>query len=56
SETLVERVQFIENQVALSAYTKKPIFGPASLTVRQSSFDGNGKKTDMLNGSAITIE
>lgn len=56
SEALVERVQFIENTLALSAYVKKPIFGPASLVIRQSSFDGNTQQSEALHGSTITIE
>lgn len=56
SVALVERVQFIGNTVALSAYVKKPIFGPASLEVRQSSFRGNTTQSEALHGSTITIE
>ncbi len=56
SEATVERVRFIGNKVALSAYIKKPIFGPSSIIVRQSSFDGNAVQSEALNGSTVTVE
>ena len=56
SEATVERVRFIGNKVALSAYVKKPIFGPASILVRQSSFDGNAVQSEAFSGSTVTIE
>lgn len=56
SQATAERVRFIGNKVALSAYIKKPIFGPASITVLQSSFDGNTVQSEAASGSTVTIE
>lgn len=56
SEAVVERAKFIGNKTALSAYIKKPIFGPPSLTVRASTFEGNSREKEALSGATITIE
>lgn len=56
SAATVERVRFEGNRVALSTYIKKPIFGPASIVARQSSFDGNVVQSTASGGSTVTIE
>lgn len=56
SVATAERVRFEGNRVALSAYTKKSIFGPASIVARQSSFDGNAVQSEATSGSTVTLE
>lgn len=56
SAATAERVRFEGNRIALSAYTKKPIFGPASIVARQSSFEGNAVQSEATSGSTITLE
>ncbi|PIP65748.1 hypothetical protein COW95_00140, partial [Candidatus Peregrinibacteria bacterium CG22_combo_CG10-13_8_21_14_all_49_11] len=52
----VEGAIFMENDVAVGAYIKKPIFGPSTVTVRHSHFEGNREQQESQNGSTITLE
>ncbi|MDA1208684.1 MAG: CotH kinase family protein [bacterium] len=56
SHAKIERVEFIDNDIAISAYVKKLFFGVPSVTVIDSTFIENGQKILALSGAVITLD
>ncbi|MBI3331447.1 CotH kinase family protein [Candidatus Peregrinibacteria bacterium] len=55
SAPTVQRAKFIGNDIAVTAYVKKPIFGLPTMEIRDSTFEGNTVEQEALNGATITI-
>jgi hypothetical protein len=56
SEVTAKDVTFLDNEIAVSGYIKKPIFSSPSATIINSTFVGNGKDIQEGSGSTITLE
>ncbi|MDO8648454.1 MAG: CotH kinase family protein [Candidatus Peregrinibacteria bacterium] len=55
SSPTVTRAQFIGNDIAVTAYVKKPIFSLPMIEIRESTFSGNAVEQEALSGATITI-
>lgn len=56
SHAKIERVLFDQNNIAVSAYIKKPFFAAPSVVVIDSTFRRNGENTQALSGAVITVD
>lgn len=56
SHAKVERTVFTDNGTAIAAYIKKPFFEAPSVTVLESTFEGNGERVMTLSGAVVSID